>query len=72
MESVIQVKKEIRPKTCGTCAHARGGFSFGKCALSGSYQSTERKYPTVCGKNFEGHAPMESILKRFKYWLYKN
>ena len=59
------------PKTCSTCAHARGGFPFGKCALTGFYQATERTYPVKCDVNFSGWVKREPLLTRFKKWLYK-
>lgn len=54
------------PKTCRTCAHR----TEGKCMASGYYTEVERKFPTVCGKDFSAWIKRESLLQRFKNWLY--
>jgi len=59
------------PKTCSTCAHARGGFTFGKCALSGFYQEAERRFPKDCGRDYAGWVKREPLLTRIKKWLYQ-
>ena len=43
---------------------------FGRCMLSGFYIETERKYPTICGVDFNGWQQRESLLRRVKAWLY--
>jgi len=53
-------------KNCTTCGHRKGGplGGYGRCGLSGYYCSTERTYPTSCGKNFEGWVPRPPSLFR--------
>ena len=52
-------------KNCKTCAHRFGGVQFGKCLLSGYYCSTERMYPSQCGKNYENWVQRpDSLFKR--------
>lgn len=58
-----------RPRTCATCAH-RAGLVIPTCMLSGYYTSTERTYPTVCGRNFAGWQQREPLLRRVQAWLY--
>lgn len=70
-ESVMdEAGKTQRPRTCETCAHRSGGMLYGKCMLSGFFVETERKFPMACGKDFEGWIQRESLLQRFKAWLY--
>ncbi len=45
-------------------------MAFGRCMLSGYYIETERKYPTVCGRNFEKWTQREPLLRRVQAWLY--
>ena len=52
------------PKTCSTCAHRVGSFSFGTCAASGYYVTVERKHPTVCGEDFNAWKPRQGIVTR--------
>ena len=40
------------------------------CMLSGYYTTTERKFPTVCGKDFAGWQLREPLLRRVQAWLY--
>ena len=56
----------VIPRTCSTCAHKSGS----KCMLSGYYAKTERTYPTVCGRNFEGWEKRLGFIQRIKFWLY--
>lgn len=56
------------PRTCATCAHRIGGFGNGKCAFSGYYLEVERKYPTICGRNFEGWKKRQGIFVRIRDW----
>ena len=61
-------------KSCKTCAR-REGFTEGwaKCNYSGVYCSTERRYPSVCGRNYEnGWAPRPSIFRNIKNWWNSN
>ncbi len=57
------------PKTCRTCAHRNGGMRWGKCMLSGSFISTERAYPSVCGRDFAGWVSREPLAQRVRFWL---
>jgi hypothetical protein len=60
---------DTRVRTCATCAHRSGSVDSGVCILSGYYITTERKYPSTCGAQFEGWAPKESLLFRVRAWL---
>lgn len=51
-------------RTCRTCAHKDGDM----CNLSGYYIETERRYPTVCGKNFDKWMPKPQKLG-LRRWL---
>lgn len=51
-------KNKFELRNCTTCGHRIGKFKFGKCALSGSYCTIERKYPSRCGVDFQGWTPM--------------
>ena len=56
-------------KTCENCAYRRGtSYNYGNCMLTGVGCMTERQYPTLCGKHFEGwvRKPKRKSLKR---WL---
>lgn len=55
-------------KTCRTCAHREVSVHFGRCARSGVYCSTERAYPTRCGKNFEGWEPRDKLPTQWTWW----
>lgn len=58
------------PKSCSTCEHRIGSsMHFAKCGASGYYCSTERKYPSVCGKDFEAWEPRLSVTQRFVFWI---
>ncbi len=54
-------------RNCKNCGHRKNS----KCLLSGCYYETERKYPTRCGKNFEGWTPKEDnvFIKLIKYLI---
>ncbi len=49
-------------KTCSTCEHR----SLNRCMLSGYFCTTERTYPTVCGRDFSGWIPRLGIIQRIK------
>lgn len=55
-------------RNCKNCGHRKGNIHNGKCMLSGYYCTTERKWPSQCGINFEGWIP-RSKSKGLKYWL---
>lgn len=56
----------VIPRTCSTCAHEKDS----RCMLSGYHTTTERAYPRVCGRNFEGWEKRLGVIDRLKYWLY--
>jgi hypothetical protein len=60
------VKKVEVGKTCNTCGHRQSGLFWDTCALSGYDCSTERRYPTQCGKDFAGWIPRNGIFGSFK------
>lgn len=64
-----QVDRRVRPRTCATCAH-KDGWLMPTCMLSGYCTTTERKFPTVCGKDFAGWQQREPLLRRVQAWLY--
>jgi hypothetical protein len=45
-------------------------MTWARCSLSGYFAETERKYPTVCGRDFKGWVQRESLLRRLQAWLY--
>ena len=50
----------MNDKSCRTC-----GRRFGdQCNLSGNYYTTERKYPTKCGMEYDGWIPRKGIFER--------
>ena len=55
-------------RTCYSCGNRNGGINYGVCMLSGYYCMTERKIPSVCGKNFENWTPRPK-RKGLKQWL---
>lgn len=57
-------------KTCGTCDHAKGGFYGGRCALSGHYQTVERRDPADCGIDYRGWVPKRGFKSRVLDWWY--
>jgi hypothetical protein len=57
-------------KTCGTCDHAKGAFSSGRCALSGFYQTVERRNPSACGVEYRGWIPKRGFKNRVLDWWY--
>lgn len=58
----------MKPKTCGNCAHRKSD----RCGASGYFVEVQRKYPSnACDKDFSGWLARESLLTRFKNWLYK-
>lgn len=58
-------RTDVVAHTCRTCAHKLGS----KCMLSGRYATTERLYPSVCGRNFEGWQKKQGLIKRIKFWF---
>ena len=64
-----RVEREARPRTCSTCAH-KDGWMMPTCMLSGFGTLTERRYPTVCGKDFDGWQQREPLLRQVQAWLY--
>jgi hypothetical protein len=58
------------PRTCSTCAHRDGAtITWGKCAASGFFIETERKFPTVCSKDFRAWSPRQGLLTRIKQFF---
>ncbi len=52
-------------RSCKTCDHRDGNFEFDYCLYSGEFCLVERKYPTVCGQNYEnGWVQRRSWWKR--------
>lgn len=70
MSQANSTDQPARPKTCATCAHRSGTLASGTCMLSGFYLTTERKYQSACGADFQGWVQREPLLRRVKAWLY--
>ena len=64
----MELEEELVVRNCLTCGHRKGGFDYGKCMLSGYYCAIERRYPTMCGDNFDGWIPRPK-RKGLKQWL---
>ena len=65
-----QPEPGVRPRTCRTCAHRNGTLHFGRCMRTGYYLETERRFPQLCGKDFEGWVQREPLTRRIAAWLY--
>ena len=50
------------PKDCKTCGHRNWAILGYHCSLSGYYCTTERRYPTQCGQNYENWIPEPTPL----------
>lgn len=63
------VSHNVMCRTCKTCGHKEGS----RCNLGGYYISTERRYPTLCGKDFDKWIPnppklgLKNRLRAFWY-----
>ena len=61
-------KPEITIKNCMNCGHR----CRGKCLLSGYPWEIERRFPSSCGRNFQGwvQAPKKlGMIQRIKRWF---
>jgi len=52
-------------KSCSTCEHRTGLTN--NCSLSGFYCSTERRYPTKCGQDYDGWVQRLGIFQRIRF-----
>lgn len=53
------------PKSCSTCEHR----SYGRCMYSGFHCDVERKYPDMCGRDFDAWQPRLGVMQRIVFWL---
>ncbi len=52
-------------KTCANCGYRKKS----KCELSGYYCSTERQYPSQCGRHYEHWSPRMTRFNRLVRWF---
>jgi len=58
-------------KNCNTCAYRNGfTYEYGDCLLSGYSCTTERKFPTRCGVDFDEWVYRKTIFVRIKEWFF--
>ena len=53
-------------KLCRNCSYKKGFLFNSTCELSGYYCITERKYPALCGRNYENWKPNKRAFKEIK------
>lgn len=61
-------------KTCDNCLYRKGASIYATCKLGGYFCSTERKFPSLCGKHYEKWLPRppsnwDLLKKRIKEWF---
>ena len=57
-------------KTCRTCEH-RAGFGYNAiCMVSGYFCTTERRYPDICGVEFQRWKPRASLFNRIRQYFF--
>ena len=69
MSNATPTAKQEVERTCRTCGHRSGAGAFAKCALSGFYIETERKYPVRCGHDFAGWTHRSGLLDRIRHFF---
>jgi hypothetical protein len=58
-------------KSCDNCRFRRGEGEYALCQLSQVHCWCERRYPTVCGENYEGwQTRYPTRWQRFWRWLW--
>jgi hypothetical protein len=53
-------------KLCKNCSYRSWRLGGWRCELSGFYCSTERKFSSSCGKNYEKWKPNKRAFKEIK------